>query len=221
MSGSSHPALYFSLIFASQIEIEESSGVSRCILYLFVLFFNFTYTVYEALGTVDYDILGVVMSICLINWQWSWLLYVLLIHIVINKSQAISPDGEVLLSFRTAVVSSDGVLVQWRPEDPDPCKWKGVKCDPKTKSVTHLFFHPVGVVVVGHRSSRAFIEAGSLSHHKLSGPLSPDLGKLEHLRVLALHDNNLYGTIPPTLRNCTDLQEMHVLTLVDMPSSFP
>ncbi|KAE9586354.1 putative non-specific serine/threonine protein kinase [Lupinus albus] len=139
------------------------------------------------------------MSICLINWQWSWLLYVLLIHIVINKSQAISPDGEVLLSFRTAVVSSDGVLVQWRPEDPDPCKWKGVKCDPKTKSVTHL----------------------SLSHHKLSGPLSPDLGKLEHLRVLALHDNNLYGTIPPTLRNCTDLQEMHVLTLVDMPSSFP
>ncbi|KAE9596868.1 hypothetical protein Lal_00007753 [Lupinus albus] len=124
------------------------------------------------------------MGIFLMKWQWPWFLYVLLIHIVINKSKALSPDGEVLISFREAVVSSYGVLLQWRPEDPDPCKWKGVKCDPKTKRVTHL----------------------SLSHHKLSGSLSPDLGKLEHLRVLTLHDNNLYGTIPSALGNCTDLQ---------------
>ncbi|KAG4992302.1 hypothetical protein JHK87_025759 [Glycine soja] len=91
---------------------------------------------------------------------------------------------EVLLSFRTSVVSSDGILLQWRPEDPDPCKWKGVKCDPKTKRVTHL----------------------SLSHHKLSGSISPDLGKLENLRVLALHNNNFYGTIPSELGNCTELE---------------
>ncbi|CAJ1930892.1 unnamed protein product [Sphenostylis stenocarpa] len=92
--------------------------------------------------------------------------------------------GEVLLSFRTAVVNSDGILLQWRPEDPDPCKWKGVKCDPKTKRVTHL----------------------SLSHHKLSGSISPDLGKLENMRVLALHNNNFYGTIPSELGNCTALE---------------
>ncbi|KAK7252563.1 hypothetical protein RIF29_36606 [Crotalaria pallida] len=124
------------------------------------------------------------MGICLMKWQWPWLLYVLLLHIVFNKSKAITPDGEVLISFRSTVVSSDGVLLQWRPEDPDPCKWKGVKCDPKTKRVTHL----------------------SLPHHKLSGFLSPDLGKLEHLRVLALHDNTLYGKIPSELGNCTELQ---------------
>ncbi|KAL9328399.1 hypothetical protein ACSQ67_003402 [Phaseolus vulgaris] len=124
------------------------------------------------------------MGICLLKWQWPWLLFIVLIHVVIIKSNAITPDGEVLLSFRTAVVNSDGILLQWRPEDPDPCKWKGVKCDPKTKRVTHL----------------------SLSHHKLSGSISPDLGKLENLRILALHNNNFYGTIPSELGNCTALE---------------
>ncbi|MED6184852.1 hypothetical protein PIB30_051412 [Stylosanthes scabra] len=28
--------------------------------------------------------------------------------------------GEVLINFRMAVASSHGVLLQWRPEDPDP-----------------------------------------------------------------------------------------------------
>ncbi|KAI9120130.1 hypothetical protein K1719_008778 [Acacia pycnantha] len=46
--------------------------------------------------------------------------------------------GEVLLSFRIAIVSSDGILLQWRPEDPDPCKCRGVKCAPKSKRVTNL-----------------------------------------------------------------------------------
>jgi len=57
---------------------------------------------------------------------------------IILISYTLTSVGEVLLSFRTAVVNSDGILLQWRPEDPDPCKWKGVKCDPKTKRVTHL-----------------------------------------------------------------------------------
>ncbi|XP_025651399.1 LRR receptor-like serine/threonine-protein kinase FEI 1 isoform X2 [Arachis hypogaea] len=127
---------------------------------------------------------SIAMGICLMKRQWPWLLCVLLLHIMMKKYEAISPDGEVLNNFRLSVASSDGVLLQWRPEDPDPCKWNGVKCDPKTKRVTHLI----------------------LSRHKLSGSISPDLGKLEHLRVLALHSNNFYGTIPSELGNCTELQ---------------
>ncbi|GAU15797.1 hypothetical protein TSUD_236130 [Trifolium subterraneum] len=124
------------------------------------------------------------MGICLIKGQWLWLLYFLLIHIVINNIEAISPDGEALINFRTAITGNYGILLQWRPEDPDPCKWKGVKCDPKTKRVTHLI----------------------LSSYNLIGTLSPDLGKLEHLKIIDLHYNNLYGIIPPELGNCTELQ---------------
>ncbi|KAK9985120.1 hypothetical protein SO802_034645 [Lithocarpus litseifolius] len=124
------------------------------------------------------------MGICLMKWQKLLLLFIPLIYILMSNSRALSPDGEALLRFRAAVVSSDGVLQQWRPEDPDPCNWKGVKCDSKTMRVTYL----------------------RLPYHKLSGSLSPDLGKLDQLKFLALHDNNFYGTIPSELGNCTQLE---------------
>eukprot|EP00258_Populus_trichocarpa_P002930 XP_002303477.3 LRR receptor-like serine/threonine-protein kinase FEI 1 [Populus trichocarpa] len=124
------------------------------------------------------------MSICPMRFQRPWLLYILHLYILVNKIGAITPDGEALLSFRSAIVSSDGILPLWRPEDTDPCNWRGVTCDQKTKRVIYL----------------------NLKNHKLSGPISPDLGKLEHLRVLALYNNNFYGTIPSELGNCTELQ---------------
>ncbi|XP_042036028.1 LRR receptor-like serine/threonine-protein kinase FEI 1 [Salvia splendens] len=111
---------------------------------------------------------------------------IIMLYSLAEITGALSPDGQALVNFRTAIVSSDGVLQQWRPEDEDPCRWKGVKCDFKSKRVTAL----------------------SLPNHRLSGPISPDLGKLESLQFLALHDNNLYGAIPPELGNCTQLQSL-------------
>lgn len=46
--------------------------------------------------------------------------------------------GEVLLSIKTAIVGSDGVFLNWRQEDPDPCSWRGVTCDSSTKRIIHL-----------------------------------------------------------------------------------
>ncbi|XP_047971187.1 LRR receptor-like serine/threonine-protein kinase FEI 1 [Salvia hispanica] len=111
---------------------------------------------------------------------------IILLYSLAEIIGALSPDGQALINFRTTIVSSDGVLQQWRPEDDNPCRWKGVNCDPKSKRVTAL----------------------SLPNHRLSGPISPDLGKLESLQFLALHDNNLYGAIPPELGNCTQLQSV-------------
>ncbi|KAI4327938.1 hypothetical protein L6164_020344 [Bauhinia variegata] len=153
-----------------------------------LLLFLYSSTSYISLTSlaswIESSYYSVAMDICLMKWQLPWLIYVLLMHTIINKNEAISPDGEALLSFKTAVVNSDGILLQWRPEDPDPCDWKGVKCDEKTKRVTSLI----------------------LARHKLSGSIVSDLGKLEHLKILALHNNNFYGTIPSELGNCTELQ---------------
>ncbi|KAF9623910.1 hypothetical protein IFM89_006256 [Coptis chinensis] len=115
------------------------------------------------------------------------LLSILLLYIVLQKALAITPDGEALLSFKAAIVGSDGVLLHWNQEDPDPCGWKGVKCD-AMKRVVFL----------------------SLPYHKLSGSISPDIGKLNHLRILALHNNNLYGILPPELGNCTELRAIYL-----------
>ncbi|XP_009596436.1 LRR receptor-like serine/threonine-protein kinase FEI 1 isoform X2 [Nicotiana tomentosiformis] len=111
---------------------------------------------------------------------------VLLFCIFSRVALALSPDGQALVNFRISVLGSDGVLKQWRPEDSDPCGWKGVLCDPKSKRVVSLI----------------------LPDHKLSGSISPDIGKLDQLQFLALHDNNFYGTIPPALGNCTKLKSL-------------
>ncbi|KAM7490764.1 hypothetical protein LguiA_033685 [Lonicera macranthoides] len=123
------------------------------------------------------------MGIFLANFQGPLLLYILLLYTLVNRTRSLTPDGQALVNFRTNIISSDGVTQQWRPEDPDPCGWKGVECDPKSKRVVSL----------------------SLSNHKLSGPISADIGKLDQLKFLALHDNNFYGDIPPALGNCTEL----------------
>ncbi|KAL3498138.1 hypothetical protein ACH5RR_040870 [Cinchona calisaya] len=117
------------------------------------------------------------------NFRWPLLLYILLLCTFTQEIQTLSPDGQALVNFRTAILGSDGVLQQWRPEDPDPCGWKGIKCNPKSRRVISL----------------------SLPGHKLSGSISPDIGKLDQLQFIALHDNNFYGTIPPDLGNCTHL----------------
>uniref|UniRef100_A0A2P2LXX3 Uncharacterized protein MANES_17G005600 n=1 Tax=Rhizophora mucronata TaxID=61149 RepID=A0A2P2LXX3_RHIMU len=106
--------------------------------------------------------MSAIMSVYPIRCQGPWLYCILLLYLLVNKSGAISSDGEALLSFRNSIVTSDGILPLWRPEDPDPCNWRGVECDPKTKRVIFL----------------------SLKNHKLSGAISPDLGKLDRLRIL-------------------------------------
>ncbi|CAE6031306.1 unnamed protein product [Arabidopsis arenosa] len=128
------------------------------------------------------------MGICLMKRCCSWLLLISLLSALTNEIEAISPDGEALLSFRSGVEASDGVIGQWRPEDPDPCNWKGVTCDAKTKRVIAL----------------------SLTYHKLRGPLAPELGKLDQLRLLMLHNNALYQPIPASLGNCTALEGIYL-----------
>ncbi|EPS65284.1 hypothetical protein M569_09494 [Genlisea aurea] len=70
-----------------------------------------------------------------------WILFplcVLLLYGLPKENEALSSDGQALVNFRNSVVNSDGVLLQWRPEDEDPCGWRGVKCDSKSKRVTGL-----------------------------------------------------------------------------------
>ncbi|PWA84313.1 serine/threonine/dual specificity protein kinase, catalytic domain-containing protein [Artemisia annua] len=124
------------------------------------------------------------MSILLKDLQEPLFSCILLLCCLTSICHGLTPDGEALVNFRTSIINSIDVLGQWRPEDPDPCGWKGVTCDNKTMRVISL----------------------NVSHHKLKGPLSPDIGKLDQLKILDLHYNNFFGAIPPELGNCTELQ---------------
>ncbi|CAI0410280.1 unnamed protein product [Linum tenue] len=112
----------------------------------------------------------------------------LVLWMLLKMGGAISPDGEALLSFKNSIVGSDTVLSFWRPEDPDPCGWRGVTCDRITKKVVYL----------------------SLKDRRLSGPISADLGKLDRLRILYLQANYLSGVIPSELGNLSELQYLDI-----------
>ncbi|KAL9242627.1 hypothetical protein vseg_016611 [Gypsophila vaccaria] len=114
--------------------------------------------------------------------------FAVVLCILLCGCSALSPDGQALVSFRTSVLSSDGILLRWRPEDEDPCRWKGVTCDARSRRVIRL----------------------DLSHHKFSGQIPPDIGKLDRLEFLALNDNAFYGKIPSELGNCTQLQALYL-----------
>ncbi|KAJ3681600.1 hypothetical protein LUZ60_014173 [Juncus effusus] len=103
-------------------------------------------------------------------------------------TSALNSDGDALISFKTAIINSDGVFLNWRQQDSDPCKWKGVKCDEHSKRVIYL----------------------NLVYHKLVGSIAPEIGRLDQLQYLALQGNSLYGIIPPELGNCTALQHLYL-----------
>ncbi|XP_064958737.1 LRR receptor-like serine/threonine-protein kinase FEI 1 isoform X3 [Musa acuminata AAA Group] len=135
------------------------------------------------------------MSLCLTStsmgrflMQFQRLLFIIIVLFMTNMSNAISSDGEVLLSIKTAIIGSDGIFLNWRQEDPDPCNWKGVTCDTSNKRIIYL----------------------RLAYHKLIGSISPEIGKLNYLKLLALHGNSLYGVIPPELGNCRELQYLYL-----------
>lgn len=115
-------------------------------------------------------------------------MFALVVYILLTGGGALSPDGVALMSFRASVLSSDGILQKWRPEDVDPCGWKGVTCNVKSRRVIHL----------------------NLSHHKLNGQIPPDIGKLDWLESLELNNNNFYGKIPSELGNCTKLRAIYL-----------
>ncbi|KAK3147710.1 hypothetical protein QOZ80_3BG0285830 [Eleusine coracana subsp. coracana] len=120
--------------------------------------------------------------------QPCYLLILIILYLGTHEAKTLSSDGEALLAFKKAVTNSDGVFLNWREQDADPCNWKGVGCDSHSKRVVNLI----------------------LAYHKLVGPIPPEIGRLNELQNLSLQGNSLYGSLPPELGNCTKLQQLYL-----------
>ncbi|XP_028769791.1 protein MALE DISCOVERER 2-like [Neltuma alba] len=104
-------------------------------------------------------------------------IYIALISLwEIRVCWSLNSEGLALLDFRDRITCDPyGALVNWNPNDGDPCKWLGVHCiDSKVQ----------------------ILDLNSLS---LEGTLAPELGKLSHLKSLVLCKNNFSGTVPKGL----------------------
>ncbi|KAH1102896.1 hypothetical protein GLYMA_13G228700v4 [Glycine max] len=115
-------------------------------------------------------------------------IYICLIFLWGNQEcWSINNEGLALLAFRARITNDPfNALVNWNPNDCDPCKWLGVHCvDGKVQ----------------------MMELKGLS---LEGTLAPELGKLSYLNSLVLCKNNFLGVIPKELG---DLPKLELLDL--------
>ncbi|KAM3404901.1 hypothetical protein ACQJBY_007788 [Aegilops geniculata] len=96
-------------------------------------------------------------------------------------------DRDALLALRGGLQDPDGALRSWILEV-NPCEWTHVTCDRVANRVTEI----------------------TIGHANLSGPLSPELGKLDQLTKLWISWTNIQGTIPEELGNLENLNSMHL-----------
>ncbi|KAG9447885.1 hypothetical protein H6P81_014013 [Aristolochia fimbriata] len=100
-----------------------------------------------------------------------------------NKSWCLNEEGIALLKFRSKIETDPySSLANWNPYDVSPCSWAGVVC------------------VDGHVHS---LELQNLS---LVGVISPEIGRLSHLKALVLYKNYFTGDIPKEITNLSMLQ---------------
>ncbi|CAF2367416.1 unnamed protein product, partial [Brassica napus] len=104
-----------------------------------------------------------------------------LTFVLINLVEANS-DGDALYALRQSLSDPDHVLQSWDQNLVNPCTWFHVSCNQDSR-VTRV----------------------DLGNSNLSGHLTPELGKLEHLQYLELYKNNIQGTIPSELGNLKSL----------------
>ncbi|EXC17288.1 Receptor protein kinase-like protein [Morus notabilis] len=124
--------------------------------------------------------------------RFSWSLLFLLLLLKLRNCFALNSDGIFLLSFKYSILSDPlSALENWNYNDATPCSWNGVTCSELGFPGTHNMFRVTSLV---------------LPNSQLLGSISPDLGKIEHLRHLDLSNNFFNGSLPLSIFNASELQ---------------
>lgn len=101
---------------------------------------------------------------------------------------SVSQEGLVLLEVKKELSDPNGFLGNWKAEDDSPCKWRGISCDQRSKSV-------VGI---------------DLSSGGLVGVFPSVVCNLPQLKNLSLGDNNIGSILPRNLSMCRQLQRLNL-----------
>ncbi|KAL2324229.1 hypothetical protein Fmac_023287 [Flemingia macrophylla] len=120
-------------------------------------------------------------------WRLSSLLILLL-----QSVTSLNPDGILLLKFKYSILSDPlSVLESWIYDDETPCSWHGVTCTEIGPPGTPGLFRVTSL---------------ALPNSQLLGPISEELGMIEHLHQIDLSNNFLNGSLPYTIFNSSQLQ---------------
>ncbi|KAL5561296.1 hypothetical protein UlMin_031043 [Ulmus minor] len=126
------------------------------------------------------------------NLHFLWRVVSFFLLLLLLPAFALNKDGVFLLSFKYSILSDPlSVLESWNYNDQTPCSWNGVTC---------AEIGPPGMADMFRVTSLV------LPNSQLLGSISPDLGKIEHLRHLDLSNNFFNGSLPSSIFNASELQ---------------
>ncbi|KAL5772345.1 hypothetical protein ACOSQ2_012269 [Xanthoceras sorbifolium] len=120
---------------------------------------------------------------------------------------SLNQEGLYLQRVKLTLSDPDSALASWENDrDDTPCLWFGVKCDPRTQSVTSI----------------------DLSSANIGGPFPSFLCRLQNLTFLSLYNNSISSTLPGDLPTCQNLEHLDLSqnlltgtlprTLADLPN---
>ncbi|GJS76708.1 probable LRR receptor-like serine/threonine-protein kinase IRK [Tanacetum coccineum] len=129
--------------------------------------------------------------------------FLLFLLLVINVNvEGLSPtlDDDVLglIVFKADLQDPDNKLVSWNEDDDSPCKWEGIRCNPRSNRVSDLVLDGFGLSGKMGRGlmQLKFLNKLSLAKNNLTGGIGVNLAQLTDLRVIDLSENSLTGSVP-------------------------
>ncbi|CAH9124169.1 unnamed protein product [Cuscuta epithymum] len=140
----------------------------------------------------------------------------ILTSLVWQTSGMLSKDGvnfevQALMEIKASLDDSRGVLTNWDANAVDPCSWSMVTCSPD-KFVVGLAIPSQGLSggISTHIGKLTHLEIVLLQNNNISGLIPAELGNLPRLKTLDLSDNKLTGQIPASLAQIETLQYLRL-----------
>ncbi|KAH6790292.1 hypothetical protein C2S51_005298 [Perilla frutescens var. frutescens] len=127
----------------------------------------------------------------------------------IHGCWSLNSEGSALFQFRAKLEFDPfGALANWNPDDCDPCMWSGIECLDGNVVVLDLNGHDLEGVLTPELGKLTHLRFLDLSKNHLSGNIPPQFGKLTSLEILDLRDNNLSGPVPAALGELHSLKRL-------------
>ncbi|XP_075486315.1 putative leucine-rich repeat receptor-like protein kinase IMK3 [Primulina tabacum] len=119
-------------------------------------------------------------------------------------------DYQALQAIKHELVDSKGVLKSWNDTSNGACsgEWTGIKCVNGQVIAIQLPWKGLGGRISENIGQLQALRRLSLHDNFLVGPVPTSLGFLPNLRGIYLFNNRLSGSIPPSIGNCLVLQTL-------------